>query len=363
MKSIIVYLSVFLILLSCTKDSDGVKLSKADPDNPGKKKNVIFMVGDGMGLAQITAARTVNGGNLNMLKCNIVGIQSTHSASDYVTDSGASTTAMACGQKTNNYTIGIDVNGNPISSILEIASKNNLSTGLVTTTQIVHATPAAFYAHQTNRYQYEDIALELATKGVDFLFGGGRKYFDERSDGVNLLDFMTSLGYGVAGSLAELTGSKMAVVLISEDAPLKYLEGRGDVLPEAVGIALEHLKKNKDGFFFMVEGGQIDWACEENDQEYLIAEMLDFDRAVGKALEFAEADGNTLVVITGDHETGGYALLGGDVDGNSVQGEFKTWLHTGMMVPVFAYGPGAEEFAGVYENTEFYYKFLEFYKF
>ena len=261
------------------------------------------MVGDGMGLAQITAARTVNGGNLNMLKCNIVGIQSTHSASDYVTDSGASTTAMACGQKTNNYTIGIDVNGNPISSILEIASKNNLSTGLVTTTQIVHATPAAFYAHQTNRYQYEDIALELATKGVDFLFGGGRKYFDERSDGVNLLDFMTSLGYVVAGSLAELTGSKMAVVLISEDAPLKYLEGRGDVLPEAVGIALEHLKKNKDGFFFMVEGGQIDWACEENDQEYLIAEMLDFDRAVGKALEFAEADGNTLVVITGDHET------------------------------------------------------------
>ena len=111
----------------------------------------------------------------------------------------------------------------------------------------------------------------------------------------------------------------------------------------------------------MVEGAQIDWAGEENDQDYLMAEMLDFDRAVGRALDFAEADGNTLVIITGDHETGGYALTDGNLAENTVQGQFITWLHTGAMVPVFAYGPGEEEFAGFYENTALFAKFLDFF--
>jgi len=352
-----------LLFFSCTKSGDNVRLDPVNVIGTGQGKNIILLIGDGMGLGQITAARTVNGGDLNIFRCGITGIQSTHSADKYVTDSGASATAISCGQKTNNYTLGLDKSGNMLETILELAEINGLSTGLITTSEIVHATPAAFYAHQSNRYKYEDIALELIGKGVDFFAGGGKKYFSQRTDSLNLIDSLVLKGYEVADNLNLSGTSKMSAVFIAEDMPLKYLEGRGEVLSEAVWIAVNRLKNNEKGFFMMVEGAQIDWAGEENDQAYLMAEMLDFDRAVGKAMDFAEVDGNTLVVVTGDHETAGFALLGGDITNNTVQGGFMTWLHTGMMVPVFAYGPGAEEFIGVYENTAFYYKFLKFYGF
>lgn len=190
---------------------------------------------------------------------------------------------------------------------------------------------------------------------------GGKKYFNQRTDGLNLIDSLLERDYQVTDSLGLLTGNKKVAVYIAEKAPATYLDGRGDVLPNAVVEGVEQLRKNKHGFFIMVEGAQIDWACEENDQEYLMAEMLDFDRAVGKALDFAEADRNTLVIVTGDHETGGYALTNGNLTEHTIQGQFITYSHTGSMVPVFAFGPGEEEFTGVYENTAFFYKFLEFY--
>lgn len=114
-------------------------------------KNIILLIGDGMALSQISAARTVAGNQLNMLRCDYIGIQSTHAADKYVTDSGASATAMACGEKTNYYTIGVDTDGNPLTSIIELAEANGMSTGIMTTSTIVHATPAAFFAHQNDR--------------------------------------------------------------------------------------------------------------------------------------------------------------------------------------------------------------------
>ncbi len=362
MKKYTLLLFILVFLIFCSKKEDNIKLNPVE-ENTGKNINIIFLIGDGMGLAQITAARTINNDQLNILRCKNIGIQSTHAADKYITDSGASVTAMACGQKTNYYTIGVDVNGNPITSILELAEEHGLSTGLITTSHIVDATPAAFYAHQDDRFQYEQIALELIFKDVEFFLGGGQKYFDQRTDGLNLIDSLISFGYLVVQSLDQLYGNNKAAIFIAEDKPLKYLEGRGDVLSNSVTVAIARLKENKDGFFLMVEGAQIDWACEDNDQEYLLAEMLDFDRAVGKALDFAEEDGNTLVIITGDHETGGYALLDGDLTANTVEGGFMTIQHTGSLVPVFAYGPGSEEFTGIYENTEFFYKFKEYFGF
>jgi alkaline phosphatase len=203
--------------------------------------------------------------------------------------------------------------------------------------------------------------LELVTKGVDFFAGGGKIYFDQRTDGLNLIDTLLVRNYQITGDLSQVTGDKKTAVFIADNIPVSYLDGRGDVLPQAVSAALNQLKKNNNGFFMMIEGAQIDWAGEDNNQDYLMAEMLDFDRAVGRALDFAEADGNTLVIITGDHETGGYALTDGNLAENTVQGQFVTWLHTGTMVPVFAFGPGEEEFTGVYENTELFYKFLDFF--
>jgi len=361
MNKLLWFLPILLFFYSCSSEEDKVNLEPVNNTVTKAGRNIILMIGDGMGLSQISGARTVNGGTLNILRCRVIGLQSTHAADKYVTDSGAAATAMACGEKVNFYTLGIDTAGNPLTSIVEIAEMNNLSTGLITTSEITHATPAAFYAHQSDRYLYENIALDLIGKGVDFFLGGGKKYFNQRTDGLNLLDSLTSRNYQVRDDLALVSGNQKAAIFIAENIPLTYLHGRGNVLPDAVTVAVQQLNQNKNGFFLMVEGAQIDWACEENNQDYLMAEMIDFDKAVGRALDFAEADGNTLVVITGDHETGGYSLMDGSVENHTVQGQFISWLHTGTMVPVFAYGPGEEEFKGVYENAALFYKFLDFY--
>ncbi|MCD4695491.1 MAG: alkaline phosphatase [Bacteroidales bacterium] len=362
-RLIINFILIVIISIACNKRDTDVTLVPSDNKKPLKGKNLILLIGDGMGLAQITAARTVNGGNLNMLTCNSIGIQSTHAADKYVTDSGASATAMACGHKTNYYSLGVDTDGNPLENIIEVALINELKTGLITTATVVHATPAAFYAHQVDRFQYEAIALELVDHQVDFFAGGGQIYFDQRSDGLNLVDTLLQSGYKVSNQLGDVDPGKKNAVIIADGYPVKYSEGRGDFLSNSLDIALQILSKDERGFFLMVEGAQIDWACEENDQDYLIDEMLDFDKAVGIALDFAKSDKNTLVVITGDHETGGYALVDGDVINQVVDGQFVTFLHTGSMIPVFAYGPEEEMFTGVYENTEFFYKFLDFYNF
>jgi len=354
-KYILIVLSVF-ILLSCSKTNEESKMIPIEKPTSDKPENIILLIGDGMGLAQITAARTATNNQLNMLRCDCVGIQSTHAADKYVTDSGASATAMACGEKTNYYTVGVDTDGNPLTSIIELAGNYGLQTGILTTSTIVHATPAAFFAHHTNRFAYEDIALQLTQRNVDFFMGGGKLYFDQRTDGLNLIDSLLAKNYEVVENLDQVSGNKKTAVFIANNDPQRYAWGRGDVLGNSLESALSIFNKNEKGFFIMVEGAQIDWAGEENDQNYLLAEMLDFDRAVGIAIDFAEADGNTLVIITGDHETGGYALLDGNLNSNSVEGGFLTNQHTASMIPVFAIGPGAKEFMGVYENSEIFYK-------
>lgn len=361
LSTYIFFLTFIIISLSCSKNSDNLPITKVEPETTGKQKNIILMIGDGMGLAQISAARTVNGGHLHMLSGKTVGVQSTHAADKYVTDSGASATAMSCGQKTNYYSVGVDVDGNPLENIVDIIQKKHLQTGLVTTSSITHATPAAFYAHQVDRFQYEAIALELVNTKIDFFAGGGRQRFNQRTDGINLLDSLTADGYKVCQELNEVDLNKKNAVFIADGHPVRFSEGRGDFLPQATSKALEFLGKSEEGFFLMIEGAQIDWACEENNQAYLLDEMLDFDKAVGIALNFAKNDGNTVVVVTGDHETGGYALLDGDVFGQTVDGQFLTFMHTGTMVPVFSFGVGEEMFSGMYENTAFFTKFLDFY--
>jgi alkaline phosphatase len=146
------------------------------------------------------------------------------------------------------------------------------------------------------------------------------------------------------------------IILTDSMAMPSIKKGRGDLLPRATGWAVTRLSTDPDGFFMMVEGSQIDWAAHGHDTEGIVSEVIDFDRAVGRALDFARADGETLVIITADHETGGFSILEGGPSSSHIQGSFTTKGHTGVMVPVFTYGPGAEEFTGVYENTEIFYK-------
>jgi len=327
-------------------------------------KNIILLIGDGMGVSHIYAAITANHGHLNIEKCKNTGFIKTYSASHYITDSGASATAMSTGKKTYNGACGVNADSLPEETILEIAEEHGLSTGLVATSSITHATPAAFIAHQKWRSMYEEIAADFLKTDIDVFIGGGRDHFIKRNDGVDLVLKLKEKGYKVLfemDSVIKVDSGKLAGLVADMHLP-PYRDRkkirREDMLPDATQSAINILSKNENGFFLMIEGSQIDWAGHANKTEYVIAEMLDFDRAVGKALDFAEKEGNTLVIITADHETGGMGINDGNFSEGTVNAGYTTKSHTGVMVPVFAYGPGSEEFRGIYENTDIFYKMM-----
>lgn len=317
-------------------------------------KNVVLLIGDGMGLAQVYAAMVANGNELNIERCTVGGFSKTYSASDFTTDSGAGGTAIACGVKTKNGMIGMSPDSLPVQSILEQASGNKLATGIVVSCSVTHATPACFIAHQTDRNMYEEIATDYLNSTIDLFIGGGRKYFEDRNDGRNLINELIGKNYKIAGSIAEVKkvqSGKLAGLIYNDQNP--PMPDRGTMLPDATEAAIKILHKNKKGFFLMVEGSQIDWAGHDNNAPQLIKEVLDFDQAVGRVIDFAQKDKQTLVIITADHETGGLSLLNGTFGSDKLITTFSSKGHTGTPVPVFAYGPGAEQFSGFMENTAF----------
>ena len=322
------------------------------------------MIGDGMGLNQVYAAYTVAKGNLNLEKAEYIGLSKTSSANKYETDSGAGGTALATGEKTMDNYIGLDIYKQPLKSILEIAEENNLSTGMVVTCSMTHATPASFIAHQPSRYMYGAIAKDFIDSGIDIFIGGGKSHFEDSSD-VNVLDELRAKNYKIVGRLEDIDPSDSSNIgcIMAVDALPKMSEGRGNYLPDATKIALEKLSRNENGFFIMIEGSQIDWGGHDNDFDYLVSEVLDFDKAVGEAFAFADKNPGTLVIVTADHETGGLTITDGDLQTGEIEVHFSTGYHTGVMVPVYAYGTGAEIFSGIYENTEIFHKIMELYSF
>lgn len=340
---------VYILLILCLYSS----IMRAQ----NEVKNVIFMIGDGMGLSQAYTAQTIKGEKLIFMHLPYTGLISTFSANNYITDSAAAGTAISSGTKTNNGIIGItpDSLHNTVS-IMEIAKKNGLATGIGVTCSVTHATPAAYYAHQINRGMSEEIALDLLLSDIDICIGGGRKYFENRTDGQNLSDKFRKKGYDVLYDIDDITKSQndKIIGLYALEEPKSITQGRGDVLSQATEFILRKLdENNKKGFFVMIEGSQIDWGGHANDQEYIVNEILDFDDAVKKAIDFAKQDGNTLVIVTADHETGGMTLIGGDLETRNVISNFSTGKHSATPVPVYAFGPGAENFTGYFDNIEF----------
>jgi len=326
----------------------------SDPHKPKPKKpkNIILMIGDGTGLAQLFAAYAANGFYLNIFSlAEVIGLSNTSSSDDFITDSAAGATAFSTGKKTKNGMLGMGPDSVAIETITETAEKKGKSTGVVVTCELPHATPAAFFAHQPNRNMYPQIVKDLYKSNMNILVGGGFPYFDTV--------MLKKSNYNVALGIHEMqkNHAKKQVCFYNTDSfPAKYSAGRGDVLEAGSMHAIHELSKNKSGFFLMIEGSQIDWGGHDNDSAYVVDEALDFDRTAKKAIEWAKADGNTLVIITADHECGGLTLTGYDSAHKRPQMNFSTGHHTAIMVPVFAYGPGASVFGGVYENTEIYEK-------
>lgn len=320
-----------------------------------KPKNIIFLIGDGMGVSHVFSGLTANRGKLFIENCRHIGFSKTQSSDNYITDSAAGGTALSCGVKTYNGAIGVNPDTVPVVSILEEAEAKGLATGLVSTSAITHATPASFIAHQKNRSMYEEIAADFLKTDIDVFIGGGIAHFISRKDGRNLINELKEKDYHVDIDLEKAKKIKKGkLAVLTAQVHNGRVAERGDMLPVATKTALTILDNNSEdkGFFMMVEGSQIDWGGHANSAIYIVEDMLDFDRAIGEAIKFAAKDGETLVVVTADHETGGMALTGGDMSTGMVKGAFPTGGHTGVMVPVFSYGPGAEEFIGIMDNTE-----------
>ncbi|GFR75336.1 alkaline phosphatase [Elysia marginata] len=317
-----------------------------------------------MGLSQLSSSFFFGASTPNFKRFKHIGLIKTSSKSDLITDSAAGATAFSAGIKTYNRAIGIDMDTLAVKLIPEVID-SNISSGVISTSSITHATPASFYAHVKTRKLEEDIATFLPKSPIDFFAGGGKKFFFKRKDNANLSKDFQNANFVIdtislkKPSVSEFNLSSKFGFLLADNAMPKASEGRGDFLPSATQIGLDYLSQNKRGFFLMVEGSQIDWGGHSNDSDYIVQEVLDFDMAIGKALDFAEKDGNTLVVVTADHETGGYTLASNDGDYNKIKGSFSTSGHSATLIPVLSYGPGSEDFIGFYENNDIFHKIMK----
>ena len=332
-------------------------VEKIVPPTGTKVKNVILMIGDGMSLMHVYSAWTANRGKLYLENCEVTGLSKTYCANKLVTDSGAGGTAMAIGQKTNYHSVGVDVNGNPQPSLIKLAKQKGMSAGVAVTCRLWDATPADFCCHNTDRDNEDEIIADYVNCEADYVVGGGAKKFENRKDGRNIFKELEQKGYQVARSWEEcknLKSGKIFAVTDSVDTPLPA--ERGDRLAQSSLKGIELLNQNPNGFLMMIEGSQLDDYGHFNDLDLLMQETHDFDRTVGKILEWAAKDGETLVVVTADHETGGLTLIDGDKDKGEIKCKFSTTGHSGVMVPVYAFGPGAELFTGIYENTDIFHK-------
>lgn len=288
-------------------------------------KRIILVIGDGMGVGAVTAATYAHGKPLHMLKMPHVGLATTHEYEFITTDSAASATALATGHKTHFEGVSVQPGTSEadeedatrhLKSVIEVARESGLRTGLVATTRITHATPAAFGAHRSHRNSYESIALDMSRSDVDVLLGAGTRFFDARKDEVDLFGVMQERGYTIARTPEEITAAqqtgvtKLVGLMHPSDMPPVLSGERGMSLAEMTQVAIETLdRENDQGFFLMVEGSMIDWGGHDADGVTVVAETLDMDQAVGVALAYAAGRDDTLVVVTADHETGGMNVL------------------------------------------------------
>jgi alkaline phosphatase len=331
-------------------------------------KNVIFVIGDGTGLAQLYSGQLHLAGVEGLLYVQtmpVTGYSRTASASSLITDSAAGATAYSCGIKTDNGVIAQTPDGRACRTILEMAEDLGKSTGIIASSTITHATPASYASHVESRAMQAQIAEQYLGKGMEIILGGGLGYFipkdqegSSREDDLNLISKFENAGYQFVSNAVDLAASDSEFILgLFSDGGMPS-ESRSPSLAEMTTKALEVLSTDENGFFLAVEGSQIDWAGHGNDIEYMMREIRDFDAAIKEILEFAVADGETLVIVTADHETGGLTMQQSE-NFEEMTVAWTTGYHTGIPVPVMAYGPYATEFTGWLENTEIGIKVAE----
>ena len=359
------YIFVLLILsvTSCnfSENTESVKIGSKETEfieikdfsDDLKAKNIILVIGDGVGPNQITLSRIAIGGldfRLFIDQMPYHGTSLTHSYDNAYTDSAAAATAWSTGFKTKTRYLSLDPDKKILETVVELLNKKGYASGVVATSSVTHATPAALYAHIDNRYEYKEIANQLINSSIHIALGGGKKFFDlnKINDTHHVLTSKESLQLN-------FDYSKKLIGLFDDDGIERSNEK--PTQRQMTNFALKHLNKKCNGFFLMTEGSQIDWAGHDNDANKMIEEFRDFDLTIKDLIKFVNKNNDTLLIITSDHETGGLQILKQDNDNVIIQ--WGTGRHTSTPVGVHAYGPGAELFQGLMDNTDIHYKMLE----
>lgn len=317
----------------------------------GAPPRVILVIADGTGISHWTAGM-LSSDSLALWRFPVTGLVDTRNVEGKITDSAASATAYATGVLTFNRFIGMGPDSSILETVMEQASRRGMSTGLVATSSIVHATPASFASHVLDRGEYEEIASQMAGSAVNVLLGGGRVYFDpaHREDGV---DYLNELGRDrqTVSNAAELSAVREVeasglIGLFADNAMPAADEGRTPTLAEMTSAALAVVDRDPDGFLLVVEASQIDWLAHDNQPfERVASEVLDCDAALHIALDYLERTPGALVVVVADHETGGTTVLEG---ASGWELRYSSGGHTAELVPMFAAGAGAAAFSGLH---------------
>ncbi len=334
--------------------SKGIEVYQPSFLNDGalsRVRNVILLIGDGMGLEQIMAGLYANHG-LSLATLKHIGFQRTHALNAFTTDSAAAGSALATGESHNNRHVSATGDNVPVPSLSDFFVGKGCPVGVVTLGDVSDATPAAFYGHSTERDNSDILTAYLTDGCIDLLCGSGIAKFTKREDGRNLAEELEAK-YSFVRSVDAINAREGKVICIDEQMGEAASEENLPLLAQATREAIRKLQARSDnGFFLMVEGAKIDYAGHARCLPGSVIETLSFDLAVAEALKFADSNGETLVIVTADHETGGLMLLDGDEKTGRVMGVYVTDDHTPALIPVFAYGPGAREFMGCYRNTE-----------
>ena len=354
-------------------------------------KNVIYLIGDGMGFGAVTSLLLSMEEETGFEKAPVIGLSETCSANNYVTDSPAGGTALATGTRTCNGFLGVGPDSVQLESLLKKAQKMGKKTGIVVNTTLTEATPGAFYAGVTSRKESYKIAEQFTESGVDVAIGAGLSAFINRPDSIDMTEVLINKGYDVYLDWKSVLGTesqKFVGILDMGDvhrrnkkstttasaaegqevclaARLAATEETADTtrfsepteyLQKACTKALDVLEKEaKNGFFLMIESAIIDGYGHNNDSEGMIEEMQEFDNTLQTLIAYVNEHPNTLLVVTADHETGGTGVAYKSHEVNHPEGlhlNFSTKGHTGTVVPVFAYGAGAEKFRGIFQNRD-----------
>ena len=363
MKKLLIFAAGLLLFASCKEKEAALQyyttphtydiVSVQEPPQSNEVRNIIFLIGDGMGLEQVSCAWVLNHGKLNLDNMSHIGLSRTYCTNELITDSGAGGTALAAGVKTAYSHVGTAADSTDLYSILVDAARAGKKTGTVVTCHFADATPCDFCCHNEYRYNQEDLIADYVTCGVDYLAGGGLDWFTvNRKDGRDITKEMAGAGYTVALTEEELMAAQLPVIGILSPDNLPVAGERGDLFRRMVGRGLDVLSQNEKGFVMMIEGSCIDDWLHGNDIEKAMEELLDFDRTLGDVLEFAAEDGHTLVVVTADHNTGAITLQDGNLEKGEIGVHFASESHNGIAVPVYAWGPGSEMFTGIRENAQ-----------